>query len=157
MKISLLLLTVLSILLLSFNNELPLNKENSASTQKTVVATSLEVRPNSLTPKEVADLSGSYISFAETSFTKDRAIRKITLPVSELQTLLSNGSKQWQTIQLIPGRNTNRQMTMVIALSDGTTTNYHEIYEVFSEAAVGKLGDLSGKALCPPPICDIEL
>ena len=157
MKISLLILTLLSVLMLSFNNELPPSKENSASTQKIVVATSLKVKPNSLTPKEVADLSSSYINFAETSFTKNRAVRKITLPVSELQTLLSNGGKQWQTIQLIPGRNIDRQMTMVIALSDGTTTNYHEIYEVFSEAAVGKLGDQSGKALCPPPICDIEL
>lgn len=103
-------------------------------------------------------LSDNYISFAEPSAHKDRTIRRISLPISDLMGLLKGWvDNGYNTVTIAAGRTAqNINIVMLGAGETGSAEKWVDCYDVFPEASVGKYGDGSGLLFCPPPaVCEL--
>ena len=103
-------------------------------------------------------LSNNYISFAEPSAHKDRTIRRISLPISDLMGLLKGWvDNGYNTVTIAAGRTAqNINIVMLGAGETGSAEKWVDCYDVFPEASVGKYGDGSGLLFCPPPaVCEL--
>lgn len=102
--------------------------------------------------------SDNYISFAEPSAHKDRTIRRISLPISDLMGLLKGWvDNGYNTVTIAAGRTAqNINIVMLGAGETGSAEKWVDCYDVFPEASVGKYGDGSGLLFCPPPaVCEL--
>ena len=103
-------------------------------------------------------LSDNYISFTETSASKDRTVRRISLPLKQLRQLLEDWDiKKYTRVTIAAGR-TNGEIGIVMlgAGDDSSAKVWVDCYDVFTEAEIGIPGDDSGLLFCPPPaICKL--
>ena len=102
-------------------------------------------------------LSDNYINFTENIFTKDRTVKRISLPIIELKRLLERWEGDYTTLTIAVGRTDERIGIVMLGAGDTSSTKeWVDCYDVFPETFVGKYGDGSGMLFCPPPaVCEL--
>ena len=115
--------------------------------------------PGLIKSVDVQVLSDNYISFTETSASKDRTVRRISLPIIKLWEMLEVWKDEgYKTVTIAAGRTDGKiGIVMLGAGDDSSVKEWVNCYDVFSEAQIGKPGDNSGKLFCPPPaVCELS-
>ena len=109
-------------------------------------------RQQPISDLEAQELSNKYISFTETSASKDRTVRRISLPINELMRLLKGWEDEHYTVTIAVGRTVESINIVMLGAGDTSSAEvWVDCYDVFPEASVGRYGDDSGQLFCPPP------
>ena len=115
-------------------------------------------RQQPMSDLEAQELSDKYISFTENFLSKNRTVRRISLPIIKLREMLEVWERKgYNTVTIAAGRTDGEiGIVMLGAGNDSSAKEWVNCYDVFSETSVGRLGDDSGLLFCPPPaVCKL--